>query len=152
MICKAFLHIDLLNKALWANRQNRSFQDLLPLHRNITLPLEPQGTVSEKDRRTGGAKIQTYLYGNEIKSMDTFPQDMNDTVQNFLTEMCFGDFYTRKGLDVKTRELLSLCVLATIGERNGWAMPLPASTLSVPNQALQMYCGTQHGPYTDYGT
>lgn len=44
---------------------------------------------------------------------------MNDTVQNFLTEMCFGDFYTRKGLDVKTRELLSLCVLATIGERNG---------------------------------
>ena len=47
--------------------------------------------------------------------MDTLPQDMNDTVQNFLTEKCFGDFYTRKGLDVKTRELLSLCALATIG-------------------------------------
>lgn len=29
---------------------------------------------------------------------------------------------------------------------------IPASTLSVPNQALQMYCGTQHSPYTDYGT
>ena len=29
--------------------------------------------------------------------------------------MGFGDFYTRNGLDVKTRELLVLCVLATLG-------------------------------------
>lgn len=29
---------------------------------------------------------------------------------------------------------------------------IPTSTLSVPNQVLQMYCGTQHSPYTDYGT
>lgn len=90
---------------------NKVFQS-----RGISLPLEPQGTVSEKDRRTEGAKMQAYLYGNEIKEyMDTLPQDMNDTVKNFLTEMCFGDFYTRKGLEVKARELLSLCVLATIG-------------------------------------
>ena len=32
-----------------------------------------------------------------------------------LTETCFGDFYTRGGLDLKTRELLVFCGLATLG-------------------------------------
>ena len=33
-----------------------------------------------------------------------------------LTEFCFGDIYTRKGLDVKTRELLIISILVTTGD------------------------------------
>ena len=47
--------------------------------------------------------------------MRTLPAGMDESVPRFLTEMCFGDFYTRNGLDVKTRELLMLCVLTTLG-------------------------------------
>jgi 4-carboxymuconolactone decarboxylase len=83
--------------------------------RNIKLPLENAGTVNEKDRYTKGLEIQYPLYGNEIKeNMKTLPDSLNEAVPRFLTEMCFGDFYTRKILDVKTRELLMLCVLVTI--------------------------------------
>ena len=32
-----------------------------------------------------------------------------------LTEFCFGDFYTRSGLDIARRELLVLCLLAALG-------------------------------------
>ena len=32
-----------------------------------------------------------------------------------LTETCFGDYYTRGGLDIKARELMIFCALATLG-------------------------------------
>ena len=37
------------------------------------------------------------------------------TIWDFLTEVCFGDFYTRDGLDIKTRELLFIAALVTTG-------------------------------------
>ena len=43
------------------------------------------------------------------------PEDMGADVARMLTEICFGDFYTRKGLDVKTRELLIVGLLVTTG-------------------------------------
>lgn len=84
--------------------------------RGYSLPLETQGTVTEENRHAEGANIQTPLYGTEIKdAMRVLPEGMRDDVPNFLTEMCFGDFYTRGTLDVRTRELLVLCGLATLG-------------------------------------
>ncbi len=83
---------------------------------NIRLPLENEGTVNEEDRFSRGSEIQYPLYGDEIKEkMKNLPDSLNVAVPKFLTEMCFGDFYTRKVLDIKTRELLMLCVLVTIG-------------------------------------
>ena len=43
------------------------------------------------------------------------PSEYQEKIPNILTDFCFGDFYTRSGLDVKDRELLSLVVLASIG-------------------------------------
>jgi 4-carboxymuconolactone decarboxylase len=84
--------------------------------RNIKLPLESQGTVKEEDRYAKGLAIQDPIYGNEIKEkMKDLPGGMGEDVPRFLTELCFGDFYTRNGLDIKTRELLVLCVLTTLG-------------------------------------
>lgn len=84
--------------------------------RGIPLPLESQGTVTEKDRFEKGSEIQYPLYGDEIiEFMKPLPGNFKDDVPRFLTEMGFGDFYTRNGLDVQTRELLVLCVLATLG-------------------------------------
>ena len=40
---------------------------------------------------------------------------MGAEVARFLTEVCFGDFYTREGLDIKTRELLFIAALVTTG-------------------------------------
>ncbi|MBV6403447.1 MAG: carboxymuconolactone decarboxylase family protein [Flavobacteriales bacterium] len=84
--------------------------------RGIALPLAAQGTVSESDRMAKGKAIQDKLYGSEIAdAMKTLPAGFDQAVPDLLTGGNFGDFYTRGGLDVKTRELLMYCVLATLG-------------------------------------
>jgi 4-carboxymuconolactone decarboxylase len=87
--------------------------------KNISLPLENETKVTEEERFEKGSEIQYPLYGDEIKeNLKNLPGNFKDDVPRFLTEACFGDFYTRGGLDVKTRELLTLCVLATMGEQS----------------------------------
>ncbi len=84
--------------------------------KGIQLPLENQGTVNDENRFAKGKAIQQSLYGNEIKQlMSTLPGKFKDYVPQFLTEADFGDYYTRGGLDIKDRELLMYCVLATLG-------------------------------------
>lgn len=84
--------------------------------KGISLPLENQGTVTDENRFEKGKAIQDTLYGDEIRQMmGTLPGEFKDYVPRFLTEANFGDFYTRGGLDIKTRELLMYCVLATLG-------------------------------------
>ena len=82
--------------------------------RGIDTPLKSTATVKEEERYEKGLEIQNPLYGDEIKvAMEGLPADMGADVSRFLTEVCFGDFYTREGLDVKTRELLFISALVT---------------------------------------
>ena len=85
--------------------------------RGIQLPLKETKTVSEENRFEKGFEIQNPVYRNEIKeALSGLPDDMGDEVARLLTEICFGDFYTREGLDVKTRELVTISILLTIGK------------------------------------
>lgn len=84
--------------------------------RGIKLPLESQGKTAEEERFAAGSAIQQPLYGNEIKeALAGLPGNMGEDAARFLTEFCFGDIYTRSGLDVKTRELLAIGILVTTG-------------------------------------
>lgn len=85
--------------------------------RGIETPLEMAGTTDEKSRFEKGAAIQKPLYGDEIsKALEGLPENMGEDVARFLTEFCFGDIYTRNGLDVKTRELMTISILVTTGD------------------------------------
>lgn len=95
--------------------------------RGIALPLEAQGTVTEENRAEKGRAIQQPLYGDKIeKWLADVPDGMGADVSRFLTEYCFGDIYTRGGLDLKTRELLIYCILTTLEAGN----QLPSHTLA----------------------
>ena len=84
--------------------------------RGIETPLKSTATIKEAERYNKGFEIQNPLYGDEIKlAMEGLPDDMGADVARFLTEVCFGDFYTREGLDIKTRELLFIAALVTTG-------------------------------------
>ena len=84
--------------------------------RGIKLPLESQGKTAEEERFAAGSAIQQPLYGNEIKeALAGLPGNMGEDAARFLTEFCFGDIYTRGGLDVKTRERLAIGILVTTG-------------------------------------
>ena len=93
------------------NVLNEVFKD-----RGIQIQTENNSTVAENERYKKGYAIQQPVYGDEIKeAMSGLPDNMGEDVARFLTEVCFGDFYTRSGLDIKTRELLVLSILVTTG-------------------------------------
>ena len=84
--------------------------------RNIQLPLEKKGTITESERLEKGNEQQYPLYGNAMKqNMQDLPGEFAEVIPRILTELCFGDFYTREGLDIKTRELMIFCALAALG-------------------------------------
>ncbi|GIL24350.1 MAG: carboxymuconolactone decarboxylase [Bacteroidota bacterium] len=84
--------------------------------RGIKLPLEKQGTVKEENRFEKGKEKQAPLYGDKMKEyMADLPDALGIQIPTLLTESCFGDFYTRGGLDTKTRELMIFCSLAALG-------------------------------------
>lgn len=84
--------------------------------RGIKVPLESQATTTEENRYEKGHEIQYPLYGDRMKeALKDVPGGMGEKVARFLTEVHFGDFQTRSGLDTPTRELLTYCVLTVIG-------------------------------------
>jgi 4-carboxymuconolactone decarboxylase len=84
--------------------------------RDIKLPLENETTIEDTERFSKGKAIQTPLYGEGMKqNMKGLPGVFAEAIPAMLTESCFGDFYTRNGLDIKTRELMVFCALTTLG-------------------------------------
>ncbi len=84
--------------------------------RKVKLPLENAATTTDATRREKGLAVQTGLYGDEVrKAMASLPGEYKNAVPDMLTDFCFGDIYTRRGLTIKQRELLSLVVLTALG-------------------------------------
>jgi len=83
--------------------------------RAITLPLPGQSTTDPPTRHARGLEVQKQLLGARIDQM--YAQSPPDQlhIQRCLSANCFGDYLTRNGLDIKTRELLTLAMLAALG-------------------------------------
>ncbi|MEH2436808.1 MAG: carboxymuconolactone decarboxylase family protein [Nostoc sp.] len=83
--------------------------------RGIQLPLERQSTTSAETRYDKGLAIQKAVFGETIDQMyERSPKDQLH-IQRFLSANCFGDYYTRNGLDIKVRELITLSILIALG-------------------------------------
>lgn len=84
--------------------------------RGIQLPLENKATVQEHQRFAKGKEKQYPLYGDRMSTyMKDLPGGFDAVIPTIVTESCFGDFYTRGGLNLKIRELTIFCALATLG-------------------------------------
>jgi 4-carboxymuconolactone decarboxylase len=84
-------------------------------NRGIALPLAGQATTSAATRFENGLAIQKAAFGKLIDQMyEQSPKDQLH-IQRFLSANCFGDYYTRKGLDIKLRELVTLSILIALG-------------------------------------
>lgn len=84
--------------------------------RGITLPLEGQSTTTPESRLEAGRAKQSEIIGSD--NVDTmYEKAAADAVhfQEFLSGNCFGDYYTRGGLDVRRRELLTFAILVGLG-------------------------------------
>lgn len=90
---------------------NQFFKD-----KGISLPLEPQAVSDELTRFEAGLEIQTELFGNDMKDIRRDGNDASSVIHRWLTGNCFGDFYTRNGLSLADRELVTFsCLCAMSG-------------------------------------
>lgn len=103
--------------------------------RGIKLPLEKQGTVTEANRFQEGLSVQKKIFGSEaIENMQAkAPDGQKDIVTNYLSAFCFGDFYTRMGLDLKMRELMTFSAIVALGGCDSQAKAHAAGNISVGN-------------------
>lgn len=83
--------------------------------RGIKLPLEPQGTVTRENRREKGTQAQVDIFGEGMKDFwNSGPQETRH-IRRWLAANCFGDYYTRKGLDLRQREMITFCYIMAQG-------------------------------------
>lgn len=84
--------------------------------KGIALPVESQATVTEESRFRDGLTAQKAIFGDSIDKMHaSAPTGQKDIMVNHLSAFCFGDFYTRTSLDLKTRELLTFAIVSALG-------------------------------------
>ncbi len=78
--------------------------------RGVELPLENQATTTMENRLEKGAQTQAEIFGPQmLEAWKTGP------INRWLAANCFGDYYTRTGLDLKQREMITFCFLAAQG-------------------------------------
>ncbi len=76
----------------------------------VSLPLAGQATVTQENRLEQGVQAQAEIFGERIRQAW-----QTGTVNRWLAENCFGDYYTRRGLSLPERELITFCFLAAQG-------------------------------------
>ena len=85
------------------------------LAHGVRLPLEGQAVVSAETRFDKGLALQKSIFGERIDQMHKNAPENQKHIQRYLSANCFGDYQTRGGLDVKTRELLTFSILVSLG-------------------------------------
>ncbi|GBR71465.1 carboxymuconolactone decarboxylase family protein [Gluconobacter kanchanaburiensis] len=120
--------------------------------RGVTLPLSGQSTTTRENRQEKGYAVQGEIIGFETlkKMYATAPSDLMH-IQHFLSANCFGDHYTRSGLDIQTRELLTLAILAAHGGCDPQVRGHVGANLNVGNgRAVMIDMFTQLLPFIGY--
>lgn len=129
-----------------AEAANKVFKE-----RNIKLPVESQSTTDESSRYDKGLGTQVKLFGERITNMRAASPKGQEHICDYLAGYCFGDFYTRNGLDLKTRELLTLCMLAALGDTESQIKGHIQGNLNIGNDKDTMLAAiTQCLPYIGF--
>jgi 4-carboxymuconolactone decarboxylase len=119
--------------------------------RGVALPLAGQATTSPETRFEKGLEAQKRIFGESIEAMRARAPEDQRHIQDLLASNCFGDYYTRGGLDLKTRELLTLAMLAALGGCEAQLAGHVAGNLGVGNdRAVLVSVVTQLLPFIGY--
>ena len=120
--------------------------------RGVGLPLEGQSTTTPADRFEKGLAVQRSIFGaGHIDAMREAAPETQKHIQQYLSDNCFGDFLTRGGLDVKTRELVTFSLLVSLGGCEPQVKGHIAGNVNLGNdKAVLLAVVTQLLPYIGY--
>ncbi|HJV38808.1 MAG TPA: carboxymuconolactone decarboxylase family protein [Geothrix sp.] len=117
----------------------------------VKLPLEGQSTTTRETRMARGLAVQKAIFGEVIDRMrEAAPVDQRH-IQDHLSANCFGDHYTRTGLDLRLRELLTFSMLLALRGCEAQVKGHIRGNLQVGNhRATLLSVVTQLLPYLGY--
>lgn len=80
------------------------------LKKGIDLPLPSQKNTTLDDRLEKGVEAQAQIFGEHMREAWK-----TSHINRWLGSNCFGDYYTRNGLSLKQREMVTFCFLLAQG-------------------------------------
>lgn len=117
----------------------------------IKLPLEGQGTNTPATRLTTGEKKLMEIAGDRMKGFVNAGPEETRHIHEWLTDNCFGDYYTRKGLDNAQREMITFCFIAAQGGAERQLMGHTKNNMNVGNDKdFLIKIISQNIPYIGY--
>ena len=78
--------------------------------RGLPLPLPDQAAATLENRLEKGIQAQEDIFGSDMK--EAWQQGH---IHRWLAAICFGDYYTRAGLTLAEREMITFCFIAAQG-------------------------------------
>lgn len=81
----------------------------------ISLPLKSQGTTDGHTRFEKGLAKQVQFFGKDMAKRQTDGPVLRRNINRWLADNCFGDYYTRGGLNDQEREMITFCFLLAQG-------------------------------------
>lgn len=117
----------------------------------VTLPLAPQSTTTEESRFQAGLDKQVALFGPGMKKQQTDAPALRRNINRWLADNCFGDYYTRTGLNDQEREMITFCFILAQGGCENQLRGHTAGNLSVGNDKEKLYSVVEQCmPYIGY--
>lgn len=114
-------------------------------------PPKSMATATEADRGEKGYLTQKSIFPGGLDGMYQSSPENRRHVAEYLASMCFGDFYTRGALDIKTREILTLCIISAQGGCEAQVKAHVQGNLNVGNDEDTMVAAiTQCLPYMGF--
>jgi 4-carboxymuconolactone decarboxylase len=81
----------------------------------IALPLEGQSQTTTDNRLEKGSQAQVDIFGEHMRDFWKSGAEESRHINRWLAANCFGDYYTRTGLNCAERELITFCFLSAQG-------------------------------------
>lgn len=114
--------------------------------KGVKLPLDGQATTTLDDRLEKGVEAQTEIFGEHMK--ETWK---TSHINRWLAANCFGDYYTRNGLTLAERELITFCFLMAQGGCEPQLLAHAKGNINVGNDKdFLMKVVSQCVPYIGY--
>lgn len=125
---------------------NKKFTEL-----GVELPLPGQATIMENDRVEAGEQLQVDIFGEQMKGFSESGPEESRHINKWLSGNCFGDYYTRTGLDQRQREMITFCFLAAQGGCEPQLIGHAAANMRIGNdKAFLIKVISQCIPYIGY--
>ena len=117
----------------------------------VSLPLPAGATTTAETRLAAGNQAPVDIFGEGMRGFQDSGPEESRHINRWLADNCFGDYYTRKGLDYRQREMITFCFLAAQGGCEPQLTSHAAGNMKIGNdRAFLIQVISQCLPYIGY--